>query len=273
MGVRPASSVVRAHNSRRSIIDTQTWEKPNSWTERFNSEDRKDGCRGPTVAAVLNRLPRVVPRAVVYLVQAFPRPFSHAFLTLQTNRGACIHVVLDQDTRTFAAIHPHSSEPFTGFFLPCGAHRFSFPSSPSIMTLSLERTNDAIHFRGTNGSFDLPIASSGDQEGLSPMEMAALSVVGCSSIDILTILNKQKQEIDDFSAQIDGERADDPPRVFTDLHMHYELAGNVDPDKVRRAIELSLDKYCSVSNMVDQTATVTYAFTVNGDQYQQETRS
>ncbi len=137
------------------------------------------------------------------------------------------------------------------------------------MTLSLERINDAIHFRGTNGSFDLPIASSGDQEGLSPMEMAALSVVGCSSIDLLTILNKQKQEVDNFSAQIDGERAEDPPRVFTDLHMHYELAGNVDPDKVHRAIELSLDKYCSVSNMVDQTATITYAFTVNGDTYQQ----
>ena len=137
------------------------------------------------------------------------------------------------------------------------------------MTLSLERINDAIHFRGTNGSFEVPIASSDDQEGLSPMEMAALSVVGCSSIDVLTILNKQKQEVDDFSAQIDGERADEPPRVFTDLHLHYDLAGDVEPDKVRRAIELSLDKYCSVSNMMTHTATITYAFTVNGETYQQ----
>ena len=138
------------------------------------------------------------------------------------------------------------------------------------MTLSLERINDAIHFRGTNGSFDLPIASSDDREGLTPMEMAGLSVVGCSSIDILTILEKQKQEVDAFSAEIDAERADEPPRVFTDLHMHYELDGAVPPDKVRRAIELSLETYCSVSNMVDQAATITYAFTVNGDRYEQE---
>jgi len=138
------------------------------------------------------------------------------------------------------------------------------------MTLSLERINDAIHFRGTNGSFDLPVASSDDREGLTPMEMAGLSVVGCSSIDILTILDKQKQTVNDFSATIDGERAEDPPRVFTDLHMHYELTGNVDPSKVRRAIELSLDKYCSVSNMIKHTASITYAFTLNGERYEQE---
>jgi len=138
------------------------------------------------------------------------------------------------------------------------------------MTLSLERINDAIHFQGTNGSFDLPVASSDDREGLTPMEMAGLSVVGCSSIDILTILDKQKQTVNDFSATIDGERAEDPPRVFTDLHMHYELTGNVDPNKVRRAIELSLDKYCSVSNMIKHTASITYAFTLNGERYEQE---
>ena len=61
-----------------------------------------------------------------------------------------------------------------------------------------------------------------------------------------------------------------PARVFTDLHMHYELDGAVLPDKVRRAIELSLETYCSVSNMVDQAATITYAFTINGDRYEQE---
>ena len=137
------------------------------------------------------------------------------------------------------------------------------------MTLSLERINDAIQFRGTNGSFELPIASTDEQEGLSPMEMAAMSVVGCSSIDILMILEKQKQEIDDFSAEIDGERAEESPRVFTDLHMHYEFSGDVDPSKVRRAINLSLDTYCSVSNMIKHTADITYSFSVNGEQYEQ----
>ena len=138
------------------------------------------------------------------------------------------------------------------------------------MSISLDRINDAIQFRGTNGDYDVTIASSDDQEGISPMEMAALSVVGCSSIDILLILEKQKQEVDDFHAEVDTERAEDPPRVFTDLHLHYEFEGDVEPEKVRRAINLSLDKYCSVSNMVDQTATITYAFTVNGTRYEQE---
>ncbi len=138
------------------------------------------------------------------------------------------------------------------------------------MHLSLDQINDAIQFQGTNGSYDVAIASTDDQEGLSPMEMAALSVVGCSSIDLLTILEKQKQDIEAFSADIDGERADEPPRVFTNLHLHYEFNGDVDPDKVRRAINLSLDTYCSLSNMIDQTATITFAFTVNGERYEQD---
>ncbi|WP_118830581.1 OsmC family protein [Salinibacter ruber] len=141
------------------------------------------------------------------------------------------------------------------------------------MHLSIEQINDAVQFRGTNGDHDVTIASTGDQEGLSPMEMAALSVVGCSSIDLLTILEKQKQTVDDFHAEIDGTRAEEPPRVFTDLHLHYRLDGDVAPDKVRRAINLSLDTYCSVSNMVDQTATITFAFTVNGEQYEQDEQS
>jgi putative redox protein len=138
------------------------------------------------------------------------------------------------------------------------------------MTLSLERIDDAIQFRGTNGSFELPIASTDEQDGLSPMEMAAMSVVGCSSIDILMILEKQKQEIDDFSAEIDGERAEESPRVFTDLHMHYTFAGDVEPAKVRRAIDLSLDTYCSVSNMIKHTADISYSFSVNGERYEQD---
>ena len=137
------------------------------------------------------------------------------------------------------------------------------------MSLRLDRINDAIQFRGTNGDYDVSIASSDDQEGISPMEMAALSVLGCSSIDILMILEKQKQRIEDFHAEIDTTRAEEHPRVFTDLHLRYTFEGKVSPDKVRRAIDLSLDKYCSVSNMVDESATITYAFTVNGTRHEQ----
>lgn len=74
------------------------------------------------------------------------------------------------------------------------------------MTLSLDSINDAIQFRGSNGSYDVAIAPSDDQEGISPMEMTALSIVDSSSIDILLILEKQKQEVD-------IDRAEESPRV------------------------------------------------------------
>ena len=136
------------------------------------------------------------------------------------------------------------------------------------MTVRLERINNAIQFAGTNASGDgLTIASKTDQEGVSPMEMTAMAVGGCSSIDILMILEKQRQAVDSFAVEVEAERADDHPRVFTDVHVHYTLTGDADPAKVRRAINLSLDTYCSVSKMVDQTATVTYAFTLNGETY------
>lgn len=136
------------------------------------------------------------------------------------------------------------------------------------MTVRLERINDAIQFRGSNGSYDLTVASTDEQTGISPMEMVALSVGGCSSIDILMILDKQRQDVEDFSVQVDGERADGPPAVFTDIHVHYEMTGEVAPEKVRRAIDLSLETYCSVSKMIEKTATITYAFTVNGTRYE-----
>jgi putative redox protein len=137
------------------------------------------------------------------------------------------------------------------------------------MTVQLERINNAIQFEGTNDSGDrLTIASKSDQEGVSPMEMTAMAVGGCSSIDILMILEKQRQPVDSFAVQVDAERAEDHPRVFTDIHVHYTLTGDADPAKVRRAINLSLDTYCSVSKMVDQTATITYAFTLNEDTYE-----
>jgi putative redox protein len=139
------------------------------------------------------------------------------------------------------------------------------------MTVQLERINNAIQFEGTNDSGDrLTIASASDQEGVSPMEMTAMAVGGCSSIDILMILEKQRQPVDSFAVQVDAERAEDHPRVFTDVHVHYTFTGDADPAKVRRAIDLSLDTYCSVSKMVDQTATVTYAFTLNEETYEGE---
>lgn len=142
------------------------------------------------------------------------------------------------------------------------------------MKVHLDQLDDAIQFRAQNESgYDFTVASSDEQEGVSPMEMVALGLGGCSSIDILSILKKQRQSVDDFEVDVDAERAtDEVPAVFTSLHVHYRFEGGVEPEKVRRAIELSLDKYCSVSHMLEATATISYDFTVNGTDYDGQTR-
>lgn len=137
------------------------------------------------------------------------------------------------------------------------------------MNVQLECINDAIQFHAKNeAGYTFDVRSKAEQEGVSPMEMVAMGLGGCSSIDILSILEKQRQEVDAFDVHVEAERDEDNvPAVFTALHVHYRVEGTVEPAKVRRAIELSLDTYCSVSKMLEKTATISYAFTVNGEHY------
>lgn len=135
------------------------------------------------------------------------------------------------------------------------------------MHVHLERINDAVQFRGSNGRHAITIASSKEQEGISPMEMVALATGGCSSIDILLILEKQRQEVADFQVAVDATRKEEgPSSEFTAVHLTFTAEGpDLDPDKVKRAIDLSLEKYCSVSKMIEKTAAITYTLVVNGD--------
>ena len=152
--------------------------------------------------------------------------------------------------------------------------------SPSIthqwysgMNVHLERINDAIQFQARNErGHRVTVAGSAEQDGVSPMEMVAIGFGGCSSIDILSILEKQRQPVEDFDVEVDAERADDTPAVFTELHAHYRVEGDVEPDKVQRAIELSLDTYCSVSKMLEKAVTISYTFSVNDETYEGATR-
>lgn len=137
------------------------------------------------------------------------------------------------------------------------------------MNVQLQQINDAIQFSAQNESgYDLTVASNDEQEGVSPMEMVAQALGGCSSIDILSILEKQRQSVESFAVEVDAQRAtEEVPAVFTDMHVHYRLEGEVDPDKVERAINLSLEKYCSVSHMLEATVDISYSFAVNGTEY------
>jgi putative redox protein len=105
-------------------------------------------------------------------------------------------------------------------------------------------------------------SSQGTPQGMSPMELLLAGIGGCSTIDIISILQKQRQELQDIRITVEGNRADSIPKVFTKINLHYTLIGNLDTEKVQKAIDLSLEKYCSVSRMLEKTAEITYSFQI-----------
>ena len=108
----------------------------------------------------------------------------------------------------------------------------------------------------------------GRGQGARPTELLIMGMGGCSSIDIIGILEKQRQRLDKFEVELDAERADAIPAVFVRIHAHFVMDGEIDPDKARRAISLSLEKYCSVSRMLEASARITSSFSVNGVRYE-----
>lgn len=97
--------------------------------------------------------------------------------------------------------------------------------------------------------------------GPRPMEMVLMGLGGCSSFDVVLILKRSRQDIHDCVVEIDSERAESDPKVFTRIHLHFIVTGrNLDPGRVERAIQLSAEKYCSASIMLSKTAEITHDF-------------
>jgi putative redox protein len=142
------------------------------------------------------------------------------------------------------------------------------------MKVKLERLNGPYHFQATNEAgqvveIDSSVKTGGNGAGPGPMQLVLMGLGGCSGIDIVQILTKARQNVDTFNIELDAERAkDEIPAVFTDIHAHYILTGDLEPEKVRRAIDLSLEKYCSVARMLQKTATISYSFSINGVKYE-----
>ena len=123
------------------------------------------------------------------------------------------------------------------------------------MTVELHRRDDAFLFETTNAEGLTVLADAspdigGQGKGLRPMELVLASVASCSSIDIVLLLNKQRQELRDLRVRVTGQRAGTVPRVFTAIQVHYHFAGPLDAKKVERACRLSMEKLCSVSMML-----------------------
>jgi putative redox protein len=137
------------------------------------------------------------------------------------------------------------------------------------MKVTLQRVNDNFHFqlkneRGHVIDVDNRSEYGGDDLGASPMELLLMGVAGCSSIDIITILKKQRQEITSFKSEVEGIRVPiEDAKPFKEITVTFFLEGEIDADKAMRAAELSFDKYCSVSKTLEPTATINFKIILN----------
>lgn len=126
-----------------------------------------------------------------------------------------------------------------------------------------------MHFEGEGTSkirtqIDTSVTAGGTGHGSSPMELILMAIAGCSGMDIVSILEKMHIPYERFEITVQGERASNHPRVFTDIEVIYKFWGNeMSEEKLMRAIQLSMEKYCSVANMIDKVANLTYKLEIN----------
>lgn len=127
---------------------------------------------------------------------------------------------------------------------------------------------DGASFLARSGSghavlMDGPPEAGGQNLGPRPMEMLLMGTGGCAAFDVVLILRKSRQNISNCEVEIEAERAQQEPRVFTRLHLHFILRGkNLNTTQVERAIKLSAEKYCSASIMLGKTAALTHDYEI-----------
>lgn len=137
------------------------------------------------------------------------------------------------------------------------------------MKVELKRIDNNYHLEG-KGISNIPVNIDGSEKiggsnsGARPMELVLMALGSCGAIDIINILKKQRQEPEEFQVEISGNRdPDNIPSVFTDINVEFIFAGNLDRSKVSKAVELSMDKYCSVLSMLKNSVKITYSFKIN----------
>ncbi len=136
------------------------------------------------------------------------------------------------------------------------------------MKVSLhKKLNSDVHFEAENAlghKIELYNSTAPDPKAPSPMELILMGTAGCSSIDIIHILNKQNLEVKDLNVEVEGLRNDTDPKVFHTIKLLVKLEGEIPPNKAKRAAQLSFEKYCSVAKMLDQTVNIQYQVELNG---------
>lgn len=138
-----------------------------------------------------------------------------------------------------------------------------------IMKISIQRLNDDVHMEAKNeDGVSLHMDGTGDIGGINggfrPMQMLLAAAGGCSAIDVIGILKKQRTNPDDLKVEVTGERVDvESYSEFRTINIHFIFKGDLDAKKVGKAIDLSLNKYCSVSKTLEKTAKITSSFEIN----------
>lgn len=104
----------------------------------------------------------------------------------------------------------------------------------------------------------------GLEGGLSPMQLLLAGIGGCSAIDIVSILEKQKQKLESLKVEVHGDRQyyDAGYSDYKGIHLLFILSGTLDPKKVKRAVDLSMQKYCSVTKVLEKAADISYDFKI-----------
>lgn len=124
---------------------------------------------------------------------------------------------------------------------------------------------EAVNETGNTLLMDGSESIGGHHKGFRPMQMMLAAVGGCSAIDIISILKKQKQEIESFEVAVEGDKQSvDSYSVYKTIDIHFKITGKVDKEKAERAAQLSHDKYCSVSKALEYSSEIRFKVTVNG---------
>ncbi len=124
------------------------------------------------------------------------------------------------------------------------------------MKIQLKRVNDAVHFEGSASSSAVKVHIDGSPDiggqelGVRPMELVLMALGSCSVFDLVSILKKQRQDVQDIDVEVSGNRREAISNIFTDIHIRFMITGTVDREKAEKAAELAVKKYCSVHDML-----------------------
>lgn len=134
--------------------------------------------------------------------------------------------------------------------------------------INLKYTGKDLLFDVTNETdYSLTIGQTGDNnvKSVRPMELLLMGLASCSSVDVVKILQKQKQNLIDYRVEVDAKRQENTtPSLFETINLKFIFEGDISPRKIERAVGLSVDKYCSVSKIIEETATINFELILNG---------